>query len=115
MGTLPNSLLASNLSHIIAQRATTLTGVRPASIQGTDFTCTVDSLEFGREIEVQGVVHSISASILLNASGLVTVPSIGAILEDNTGRVYKVMDVQQDDPANPVAYRMDCIERYQPE
>jgi hypothetical protein len=112
MGTLISSVLSKDLDHIIGQNESTLTGVHPAGILGEIYKGIVQGLEEGRSVEINGVEQEVSASILINAGVESNLPSLGSILQGDGNRQYKVVSIATDATSNPLAYKMDCVQRY---
>ena len=112
MTQLKTALLSNDLDHIIDQRPTELTGVSPVSIKDTTFKATQTQLEESRTVELNGVEMDLSATFSFNVVGLTTMPTIGSVLNDESGKYYKIMTTRFDDPNDPVMLTCDCIERY---
>ena len=112
MPTLNNTLLSKDLDHIISQRSTSITGVLPASIKDVVFTATNTLLEELEEVEIAGTYQKINAELTINATKYTNLPSIGAVLRDGSGRQYKVLNIENDDPDNPIELKLQCDRRH---
>jgi len=109
---LKQDLLSSDLDHIIDQRSSPLTGVLPASIASLEFIATCSETDEDREIEVNGIYINANTEYSLNATKYATLPSIGSILEDASGRQVKVLALQYDDENDPVQLTLTCNRRF---
>lgn len=112
MSQLNQTTLSNDLDHIIGQRSTLLTGVLPVSIKDVEFTSTCTEMDESREVMVNGVEQIANAEYSINATKYTTLPSIGAILQDPSGRQVKVLSIESDDADDPVQLTMACNRRY---
>ena len=112
MSQLNQSVLSNDLDHIIGQRSTLLTGVLPVSIKDIEYISTCIEMDEGREVLVNGVEQTANAEYSINATKYTTLPSIGSILQDVSGRQVKVLSIESDDADNPVQLTLACNRRY---
>lgn len=106
------SLLGSDLDHIIDQRSSPITGVLPTAIKDVVYSATCTEMDEEREVEISGVFHNANAEFTVNATKYSNLPSLGSILSDEAGRQIKVLAMEYDDANNPVQLTLVCNRRY---
>jgi hypothetical protein len=112
MGQFDQTLLSSDLDHIIGQRSTSITGVLPASITDVVFDATCTQMDESREVEVNGVYQDADSEFTINSTKYDNLPSIGSIFTDSAGRQIKVLSIETDDADNPIQMTLICNRRY---
>ena len=111
MGTLNFDVMATDLDFLIGESGRQFIGVTPTGIAALTFNGSLNSMEEGYDVMLQGNEVTIDAEILLNGNAYTTLPTKGAVLKDLDDNHFKVLDVQKED-FGP-AYVLRVMSRYQ--